>query len=91
MEPLNDPLKDRAVKSVKAPPHKPLDKKLIWPDPKKPAKPDWKLMRDHLSKEGRIDKEDLLKLINDTNRVFKNEGNLLALQDPLTVVGDIHG
>lgn len=32
MEPLNDPLKDRTVKSVKAPPHRPLDPKLMFPD-----------------------------------------------------------
>ena len=80
------------------------------------AKPDWKLLKDHLSKEGRIEKEDLVRLVADCNKimsniikfaiciflfyfdynliliVFKgNENNLLTLQDPLTVVGDIHG
>ena len=33
-------------------------------------KPDWKLLKDHLSKEGRITKEDLLKLIADANKIF---------------------
>jgi len=42
-------------------------------------KPDWRTVRDHLSKEGRISKEDLIHLINDTNKVFKQEGNLLQL------------
>lgn len=32
MDSLSDPLKDRVVKNLKAPPHKPLDKSLIWPD-----------------------------------------------------------
>ena len=32
MELLADPLKDRVVKNLKAPPHKPLDKALIWPE-----------------------------------------------------------
>lgn len=32
MELLSDPIKDRQVKSLKAPPHKPLDKALIWPE-----------------------------------------------------------
>jgi serine/threonine-protein phosphatase 2B catalytic subunit len=32
MEPLGDPLKDRQVKTLKAPPHKPLDKALLWPE-----------------------------------------------------------
>ena len=35
MEPLCDPCKDREVKSVKAPPHRPLSRKLMWPDAKK--------------------------------------------------------
>jgi len=32
MEPLNDPVKDRVVKQVKPPPHKPLEAKLMFPD-----------------------------------------------------------
>jgi hypothetical protein len=34
MEPLSDPLKDRAVKGVKPPPHKPLLDSLMWKDGK---------------------------------------------------------
>jgi len=30
-------------------------------------------------------------LITDVNKIMKNEGNVLFLSDPLTVVGDIHG
>ena len=29
--------------------------------------------------------------MQDVNKILKNEGNLLHLNDPLTVVGDIHG
>ncbi len=32
MDTLADPLKDRIVKTLKPPPHKPLDKTLIWPE-----------------------------------------------------------
>lgn len=32
MEFLPDPLKDRVVKNLKPPPHKPLDRNLIWPE-----------------------------------------------------------
>ncbi|KAL4427037.1 hypothetical protein ABPG74_000992 [Tetrahymena malaccensis] len=88
MELLNDPQNDRKVKNVKPPPHRPLSKELMWG---KNGKPDWKLIRDHLQKEGRISKENLIKLIDDCNRILKNEPNLIVLQDPLTVVGDIHG
>lgn len=36
METLNDPCGDRAVKTVKAPPHRPLPPNLMYPDPCKP-------------------------------------------------------
>ena len=71
MEPLLDPKGDRFVKSVKPPPHRPLYKHLIWPGGKCNLriklkiieKPDWKMIRDNLAKEGRIDKIDFIKLI----------------------------
>ena len=61
MQPLLDPLKDRKVKSLKPPPHKPLDKDLLWPSGS--SKPDWKCLKEHLSKEGRIKKEHFIKII----------------------------
>ena len=32
MDPLKDPANDRAVKTLKPPPHKPLAKNLMFPD-----------------------------------------------------------
>ncbi|CAK83580.1 unnamed protein product (macronuclear) [Paramecium tetraurelia] len=90
MELLRDPSHDRVVKTLKPPPHYPLSRQLMFPDKLK-NKPDWRLLLDHLSKEGRIAKEDLFKLVQECNKIFKNEGNLIYLHDPLTVVGDIHG
>ena len=34
MDPLNDPLKDRKIKAVKPPPHRPLADKLMWKEGK---------------------------------------------------------
>nr|CAI44590.1 calcineurin-A2-2 [Paramecium tetraurelia] len=90
MELLRDPSKDRVVKTLKPPPHRPLSNQLMFPDKLK-NKPDWRILQDHLSKEGRIAKEDLIKLVTECNKILKNEGNLIYLHDPLTVVGDIHG
>jgi serine/threonine-protein phosphatase 2B catalytic subunit len=53
--------------------------------------PDWKLLRDHLAREGRLEKSDLLELINNYVNIIKAEPNILRIQDPVTVVGDIHG
>ena len=33
-------------------------------------KPDWKAIRAHLAKEGRVHKNELVKLITDTNNIF---------------------
>eukprot|EP01017_Pseudomicrothorax_dubius_P035535 TRINITY_DN4990_c0_g1_i1.p1 TRINITY_DN4990_c0_g1~~TRINITY_DN4990_c0_g1_i1.p1 ORF type:complete len:491 (-),score=141.73 TRINITY_DN4990_c0_g1_i1:204-1676(-) len=90
MEPLADPKKDRVIKTVKPPPHRPLEAALIWPARLR-NKPDWRAIKDHLSKEGRLSKVDLIRLINDAVKIFRSEGNVVQLQDPLTVVGDIHG
>jgi serine/threonine-protein phosphatase 2B catalytic subunit len=53
--------------------------------------PDWKVLKDHLAREGKLDKSDLLDLINIFINVVKEEPNIVKIQDPVTVVGDIHG
>ena len=82
MDLLKDPVNDRMVKTLKAPPHKPLDQKLLYPEKLKgnislglyncKGKPDWKLLKDHLYREGRLAKEDVIKLVNDTNKVLSS-------------------
>ncbi|CAG9323158.1 unnamed protein product [Blepharisma stoltei] len=90
MEPLLDPLRDRAVQDLVPPPHRALDRVKLYPrgiaNP-----PDWIVLRDHLQGEGRISKQDCLLLIRQASDVFRRERNLLELKDPVTVVGDIHG
>ena len=62
-------------------------------------KPDWKMLRDHIHKEGRISIEHCHKLLKDTMNIFskqvrltvESEPNVQSLHDPVTVVGDIHG
>ena len=49
------------------------------------------MLRSHFTQEGRLLKEDVLKLILHATSLFRSEPNLLSLQDPVTVVGDIHG
>ena len=53
--------------------------------------PDWKLLKEHLSREGRLAKADLLELINIFIGIVKAEPNIVKIDDPVTVVGDIHG
>lgn len=90
MEPLADPKNDRQVKDVEPPPAKPLSLELLYPNGPDEA-PDYKALRDHLKKEGRIRKEDCLDIIKKVIDIVSNEPNLLRLKDPITIVGDIHG
>jgi len=48
-------------------------------------------LKNHLNREGRVSKCDLLEIINIFTNIVKKEPNLIAIQDPVTVVGDIHG
>lgn len=89
MEPLLDPRSDRMVKDIKPPPHRPLKQELLYPG--KSQIPDWRALRDHLSREGRLEKKHVLKIINDTTTLLRAEPNLVKVKDPVMVVGDTHG
>jgi serine/threonine-protein phosphatase 2B catalytic subunit len=99
MEPLLDPLDDRVMKDLEPPPALPLADELLFPirpDAKKSKgrsrkTPDWRALRDHFNKEGRVSKEHCHQILNDALSCLKKEPNLMKLKDPVTVVGDIHG
>ena len=74
--------------SVIPPSDEPLSHELLFPAGDKPA---WQTLRSHLQQEGRITKPDALILLSDASALFKKETNLLYMEDPVTVVGDIHG
>ena len=88
VELLPDPFEDRVIKEVSPPPHLPLPRNKLFP---KPNLPDWKLVRHHLAIEGRLDKPCLLELLQLFESQIKSEPNILKIQDPVTVVGDLHG
>ncbi|CAG9321263.1 unnamed protein product [Blepharisma stoltei] len=90
MEALSDPLNNRAIKEIKPPPHRPLSTELLFPQNNN-GKPSWKVLREHYQREGCLYKADVLKIVELAINILKDEPNLLALQDPVTIVGDIHG
>jgi hypothetical protein len=62
MSSLSDPFDDdRIVKKVAPPPRFPLEHKILFP---KKNNPDWKFLKTHLTKEGRLSKNDVIELIN---------------------------
>eukprot|EP00388_Colpodella_angusta_P004979 GDKJ01015784.1.p1 GENE.GDKJ01015784.1~~GDKJ01015784.1.p1 ORF type:complete len:606 (+),score=141.74 GDKJ01015784.1:96-1913(+) len=90
MVPLKDPLRDRVMTSMQPPPAHPLATSLLFPNGEK-SPPDWKVLRLHLSREGRINREHALAIIRQAQEWTKDELNLVRLKDPITIVGDIHG
>lgn len=79
---------DRVVKEVKPIPMFNLNSKILFP---KNDLPDYKVLKEHLQNEGKLDKSDITKLIDLFREIVKNEPNITKVQDPVTIVGDIHG
>jgi len=76
------------IAGVVAPPMEPLSYEELFGDS---DLPNLEVLMEHLLKEGRLDERSRNKLINDAAAVLRNEPNLLKLEFPMTVVGDIHG
>lgn len=77
MKTLCDPKNDRVVKSVKPPPHKPLSSQLLWDNASDQNLPNWKILRNHMKREGKLLKKDIAKIIEVALEIFKREGNLI--------------
>lgn len=60
---LPDPYGDRVVKEVPLPPQHPIKHEVLFPPNLKIGNaeiPDWAVLKDHLMKEGRLNKSDLV-------------------------------
>jgi serine/threonine-protein phosphatase 2B catalytic subunit len=53
--------------------------------------PNWKLFEEFMSKEGPMQKSQVMKIIKIGTDIFKKEPNLVKIPEPVVVVGDIHG
>jgi serine/threonine-protein phosphatase 2B catalytic subunit len=53
--------------------------------------PDWRLLKDFLDREGPISKPQIMRLLMSTLQMFQAEANLVQIEEPICVVGDIHG
>lgn len=87
-ETLKDPCEDRPVQEAPPPPAQLLASDVLFSHK---GIPDLELLKAHLSIEGALMQEALLELIKRASELFAKEPNMLKLNDPITVVGDIHG
>ena len=93
-EDLIDPLGDRVMKNVPPIARYPLKRDELWQISAKSGGrvvPDMDLLRKHLIREGVINKEELMEIINGAIGYMKKEPNVLRLKEPVIIVGDIHG
>lgn len=56
-----------------------------------PSKPDLQFLKQHFYREGRLTEEQALWIIQAGTQILKSEPNLLEMDAPITVCGDVHG
>jgi len=81
---------ERVLTKVTPPRSKPLASNEFWKDKEK-TKPNLKEIKTHLFEEGRILREDFFRLLKLVTEQFKKEENVLTIDAPITICGDIHG
>lgn len=80
---------ERVIKSVQFP----ISEKLTLDEvyDRRTGKPRGDLLKEHFIKEGRIEEEAALRIINECTALFRQEKTMLDIEAPVTVCGDIHG
>ncbi|KGO68902.1 Serine/threonine-specific protein phosphatase/bis(5-nucleosyl)-tetraphosphatase [Penicillium italicum] len=81
---------ERVVKEVQAPALGFPPDDMFW-SPEDPSKPNLQYLKQHLYREGRLSEEQALWIIHAGTQVLKAEPNLLEMDAPITVCGDVHG
>ncbi|KAI5844184.1 Metallo-dependent phosphatase-like protein [Tricharina praecox] len=81
---------ERVCKDVQAPAfHKPTDEQFY--DPNDRTKPNLAFLKQHFYREGRLTEEQALFILSRASEILKAEPNLLEMDAPITVCGDVHG
>lgn len=69
--------------------HKPTDEQFY--DPQDPSKPNLAFLKQHFCREGRLTEGQALHILSEATKILRSEPNLLEMDAPITVCGDVHG
>ena len=75
---------------VQAPAFHPPSDDQFW-SPQDRSKPNLGFLKQHFYREGRLTEQQALWIIRQGTKVLKNEPNMLEMDAPITVCGDVHG
>ncbi|KAJ0423427.1 calcineurin A [Aspergillus carlsbadensis] len=81
---------ERVVKEVQAPALTTPTDEQFW-SPEDPSKPNLTFLKQHFYREGRLTEDQALWIIQAGTQILKAEPNLLEMDAPITVCGDVHG
>ncbi|KAL4787810.1 Metallo-dependent phosphatase-like protein [Aspergillus varians] len=81
---------ERVVKEVQAPALNTPSDDQFW-DPEDQTKPNLQFLKQHFYREGRLTEDQALWIIHAGTQILKSEPNLLEMDAPITVCGDVHG
>ncbi|KAF2492122.1 serine/threonine protein phosphatase 2B catalytic subunit [Lophium mytilinum] len=81
---------ERVCKDVQAPAfHPPTQDQFLSPQDRN--KPNLPFLKQHFYREGRLTEDQALWIIRKGTEILKNEPNMLEMDAPITVCGDVHG
>lgn len=81
---------DQPPLDVQAPAfHPPTDDQFFSPNDR--SKPNLQFLKQHFYREGRLTEDQALWIINEGTKLLEREPNLLEMDAPITVCGDVHG
>ncbi|KAJ7434518.1 Metallo-dependent phosphatase-like protein [Mycena galericulata] len=84
--------RERPVKSVPQPAtHLLSDAEFFAADEFGTAKPNVRVLRDHFFREGRLTEEHAMYILEHATKLLSKEPNMVEVQGPVTICGDIHG
>lgn len=81
---------DRVCKEVQAPATSLPTDEQFW-SPVDRSKPNLQFLKQHFYREGRVTEEQALWIIRAGTEILRSEPNLLEMDAPITVCGDVHG